>query len=121
MTATHDAFPVSITVGPSTKKEPNGAPWAFGGANSIEFVPAGSGTLTLTFDGADGLAWRALVVATPKNGGSPTTYTVASNGSSAGSIAINGFGTKWSKVTLVPSIVGTDGAAVTYSYGATLN
>jgi hypothetical protein len=121
MTATHDAFPVSVTVGPSTKKEPNEAPWAFGGANFIEFVPAGSGTLTLTFDGADGFAWRALVVATPKNGGSPTTYPVALNGTSAGSIAITGFGTKWAKVTLVPSIVGTDGAAVTYSYGATVN
>jgi hypothetical protein len=121
VTATHDAFPVSVTVGPSTKKVSNDAPWAFGGANFVELVPDGSGTLNLTFDGADGFAWRALVVATPKNGGFPTTYTVALNGASAGSIAITGFGTKWSKVTLVPSIVGTEGAAVPYSYGATLN
>ena len=119
--AEYEAYPVSVTVGPGTNKVDNRAPWALGGANFVEFVPAGSGTLTLTFDGADGFAWRAVAVATPTNGGTPTTFTISLNAGSAGSIAISGFGTKWSKVALVPSIVGTDGSAVTYSYGASVN
>jgi hypothetical protein len=110
-----------VSVGASTKKVDNAAPWAFGGANFIEFVPAGTGTLNVTFDGTDGFAWRALAIATPSNGGTPTVYSISLNSASAGSIAIGGFGTKWSKVTLVPTIVGTDGSAVTYSYGASLN
>lgn len=119
--AEHDTYPVSVVVGPSTKKVANEAPWALGGANYVEFTPAGSGTLTLTFDGADGFDWRAMAVATPKNGGAPTTFSIVLDATSAGSITITGFGTRWSKVTLVPTIVGTDGSAVTYAYGATVN
>jgi len=33
---------VSVTVGPGTNKVDNRAPWALGGANFVEFVPAGS-------------------------------------------------------------------------------
>lgn len=117
---THTSYPVSVDVGASTKKDANGAPWGLG-ANFIEFVPAGSGSLTLTFDGADGFAWRAFAVATPKNGGAPTTFAITLNGSSAGSISLNGFGTRWAKVALVPTIAGTDGSAVPFSYGATVN
>ena len=119
--AEHDTYPVSVVVGPSTKKVANEAPWALGGANYVEFTPAGSATLTLTFDGADGFDWRAMAVATPKNGGAPTTFSIVLDATSAGSITITGFGTRWSKVTLVPTIVGTDGSAVTYAYGATVN
>jgi hypothetical protein len=119
--AEHDTYPVSVAVGPSTKKVDNRAPWALGGANYVEFTPAGSGTLTLTFDGADGFAWRAVAVATPMNGGAPTTFRITLDAGSAASVAIGGFGTQWSKVTLVPSIVGTDASAVTYAYGATVN
>jgi hypothetical protein len=119
--AEYEAYPVSVTVGPSTNKVDNRAPWSLGGANFIEFTPAASGTLTLTFDGTDGFAWRAVAVATPKAGGSPTTLPISLDQGSAGSISISGFGTRWSKVTLVPSIVGTDGSAVPYSYGATVN
>ena len=118
---THTSYPVSVSVGPSTNKVSSRAPWAYGGANFVELVPAGNGTLTVTFDGTDGFAWRALAVATPKNGGAPTVYPISLNGGSAGSIAITGFGTKWSKVTLVPVIVGEEGAEVTYSYGARIN
>lgn len=118
---TFSGYPVAVSVGASTKKVANRAPWGYGGANYIEFVPAGSGTLTVTFDGTDGFAWRALAVATPKNGGTPTVYPIALNASSSGSISINGFGTKWSKVTLVPVLVGTDGVEVTYSYAASVN
>ena len=119
--AEYEAYPVSVTVGPGTKKVSNDAPWALGGANYIEFTPAGAGSLTLTFDGADGFAWRVDAVATPANGGSPTIFPVSLNAGSAGVITIPGFGTTWSKVTLVPSIVGTDGSAVPYSYGASVN
>ena len=119
--AVYEAYPVSVAVGPGTNKVDNRAPWALGGANYVEFVPAASGTLSVTFDGADGFAWRAVAVATPKNGGTPTTFTISLDAGSAGSIAISGFGTRWSKVALVPSIVGTDGSAVPYSYGASVN
>ena len=119
--ATHATYPVNVSVGPSTNKAANDAPWAFGGANYVEFVPSGNKTLNLTFDGADGFAWRALAVAIPKNGGAPTTFPITLNGASAGSISIPAFGGKWSKVVLVPSIVGTEGAEVPYSYGATVN
>jgi len=119
--AEYDTYPVSVAVGPGTKKVANDAPWALGGANYVEFTPAGSGTLTLTFDGADGFEWRAMAVATPKNGGAPTTFSIVLDANSAGSLAISGFGTRWAKVTLVPTIVGTVGSAVTYAYGATVN
>ena len=116
--ATHTSYPVVESIGPGTKKVGNGAPWAFGGSNYVEFVAGGSGTLTLTFDGTDGFEWRALAVATPKNGGTPTVYPMTLNSGSAGSLSISGFGTRWSKVTLVPSIVGMTGSEVPYSYGA---
>jgi hypothetical protein len=117
---THVTYPVSVSVEASTKKIANDAPWGLG-ANFVEFVPAGSGTLTLTFDGADGFAWRALAVATPKNGGSPTIYPITLTAGSAGSLSISGFGTRWSKVTLVPTIADREGSAVPYGYGATVN
>jgi len=119
--ATHTTYPVIESVDPSTNKVDNRAPWRLGGSNYIEFAASGSGTLNVTFDGTDGFEWRALAVAIPKNGGAPTIYTVPLNGDGAGSLSIAGFGTKWSKVTLVPSIVGTTGVEVTYSYGAVVN
>jgi hypothetical protein len=118
---THTSYPVAVSILPSTNKLPNEGPWGYGGANFIEFVPAGSGTLDLTFDGTDGFAWRAVAVATPKAGGSPSILPISLNGASAGSLSISGFGTRWAKVTLVPTIVGTTGVEVPYSYGATVN
>ena len=117
--ATYDRYPVAQAIGASTNKVANVAPWAYGGANYIEFLPSSNGTLTVTFDGADGFAWRAFAVATPKTGGAPSVYPITLDAGNAGSIAINGFGTRWSRVTLVPAIVGTDGSEVPYSYGAT--
>ena len=60
--AAHSAYPVSVQVQSSTNKVANRAPWGLG-ANFVEFHPAGGTSLTLTFDGADGYAWRAMVVA----------------------------------------------------------
>jgi hypothetical protein len=110
-----------VSVDPSTNRVDNRAPWAFGGSNYIEFVPSGSGTLNVSFNGADGFMWRAIAVAYPKNGGATATFAISLNGASAGSIAISNFGNKWSRVVLVPSIVGTEGSAVPYSYGAVVN
>src|SRR5215208_6559546 len=62
-------------------------------------------------DDADGFAWRALAIATPKTGGMPTVYPISLDWSSAGSISIPSFGTMWPKIMLVPTIVGTEGSA----------
>ena len=117
--ATHDAYPVSVSVPASTNKVANRAPWGLG-ANFIEFVPATPGDLTLTFDGTDGFAWRALVVATPANGRAPALVaSVALDGSSAGAYTVPGFGTRYSKVTLIPVIADRAGVGVPFAYGAT--
>ena len=61
------------------------------------------------------------MVLTPANGqGSGSTATLTLDGGSAGSAAITGFGTRWSRVTLVPTIAGTAGAQVPFTYGAAL-
>ena len=117
--ATHTTYPVSVAIDPSTNKVNNRAPYGLG-ANFIEFIPASAGALRLVVDGTDGYAWRAFAVATPKNGGATTTFPIALDTGSAGSISITGFGTRWSKVALVVTIAGTDGVALPYSYRATI-
>ena len=118
--ATHSSYPVEVSVTASTKKVANLAPWGLG-ANFVEFVPGGArGTLTLTFDGADGFAWRALVALTPSSGGGSNVVPVTLSSGSAGSISISGFGTRWSKATLMPTIADANGAAVPFTYGATI-
>jgi hypothetical protein len=119
--ARHDSYPVASSVEASTKKAPNGAPWGLG-ANFIEFLPSGGGgTLSLSFDGANGAAWRAFVALTPASGGgTPSVLPVTLNAGGAGTFEIAGFGTRWSKATLMPTVAGEEGAAVPFSYGATL-
>ena len=118
--ATHTTYPVSVTVSASTNKEANGAPWGLG-ANFIVFE-AGSarGTLRVTFDGEDGAAWQALAVLTPARGGAPSVVSLSLNDVKAGSTSISGFGSRWSRVTLVPTVADNAGAEVPFSYGATL-
>lgn len=116
--AAHSAYPVSVQVQPSTNKGANRAPWGLG-ANFVEFYPADGASLTLTFDGMDGFAWRAMVVATPARGGSsPTVWEIPLNGSSAGTLTVTGFGTKWGVVTLIPTIVERAGSEVPFAYTA---
>ena len=115
--ATHDSYPVAVSVGPSTHKVANRAPWGLG-ANFVEFAPPTSGTLTLTFDGTDGFAWRVYAIATPRAGGRDTVIPIILNSASSGGVTINGMGSRWSKVTLVPTIADQPGAAVPYSYTA---
>jgi hypothetical protein len=118
ITAAYDSYPVDVQVPASTNKTLNRAPWGLG-ENFVEFNASQSGTLRLTFDGTDGFVWRAFIVATPKNGGgAPSVTEITLNGGSAGSVNVSGFGTRWSKVTLVPTIADPGGAEVTYSYTA---
>ncbi|HEY0304795.1 MAG TPA: MXAN_6640 family putative metalloprotease, partial [Longimicrobiales bacterium] len=113
--ATHTSYPVNVTVDPSTNKAANRAPWGLG-SNFVEFAATQTGTITISFNGTDGFAWRAYIVATPKAGGPNTIYPITLDGGSAGSIAIANLGNRWSKVTLVPTIADTPGSEVPYSY-----
>lgn len=118
--ATHTTYPVNEYVAPSTNKVANRAPWGLG-ANFIDFMPAGAGTITLSFDGMDGYAWRAYAVATPAGGGPPVITEIPLDAASAGSISINGFGTRFAKIALAPTIAGREGVAVPYGYGASVS
>jgi Family of unknown function (DUF6055) len=118
--ATHTSYPVSVTVPASTNQDANRAPWGLG-ANFIVFEAGSSkGTLGVTFDGEDGAEWQALAVLTPARGGAPSVVALSLNSAKAGSASISGFGTRWSRVTLVPTIADNTGAEVPFSYGATL-
>jgi len=116
--AAHFTYPVSVQVQPSTNKVANRAPWGLG-ANFVEFYPDRSSSLTLTFDGADRNAWRAMVVAMPAKGSSsPSIWEIPLDGGSAGTLTVTGFGTKWALVTLVPTIVDRAGSEVPFAYTA---
>jgi hypothetical protein len=118
--ATHTSYPVSVSVPPSSNKAANLAPWGLG-ANFIQF-DAGSagGTLRVTFDGQDGPIWRAVLVLTPVRGGSSSVVPLTLGAGGAGSVSITGFGSRYSRVTLVPTIAGEAGAAVPFGYTASL-
>lgn len=111
--AIYASYPVSATVPASTNKEPNRAPWGLG-ANFIQFDAASAkGTLRVSFDGADGVAWRALVVLTPASGqAGASVAALPLDAGGAGSVSIPGFGSRWSRATLLPTIAGTAGAEV---------
>jgi hypothetical protein len=105
---------------PYGNREPNRAPWGLG-ANFVDFTNA-SGSLTMTVDGTDSFAWRAYVVATPAKGDKAVSILpIVLDGGSAGSITVDGMGSRWSKLTLVVTIADRAGAAVPYSYGATVS
>jgi hypothetical protein len=118
--AVHSTYPVNVTVPASTNKEANRAPWGLG-ANFVEFIPSTNGDLTITFDGADGFAWRAWIIATSARGNWTVTDTpVTLDAGSSGSVTVPDFGTRWSKVTLVPTIANSDGREVPYNYTASV-
>lgn len=117
--ATYSSYPVSVVVPASTNKEPNRAPYGLG-ANFIDFTNA-SGSLTVSFDGTDDFAWRAYVIATPAGGGKTSVLPISLDGGSAGSITVEGMGTRWSKLTLAVTIADRAGVAVPYSYGAAVS
>jgi hypothetical protein len=119
--ATHVNYPVAVTVSGSTNKEANLAPWGLG-ANFVEFESgSSSGTLTLSFDGTGESAWRVLVALTPRAGqGAATVVPMTIGDGATGSLEVRGFGTKWSKAVLMPTIVENAGSEVPYAYGAVL-
>ncbi|MGH7703279.1 MAG: MXAN_6640 family putative metalloprotease, partial [Gemmatimonadales bacterium] len=119
--ASYASYPVAVEVPPSSNKTPNRAPSGLG-ANFVDFLPGPSGTLTVSFDGADGYSWRAFAVMTPAKGQSgPPVLPLVLDGGSAGSIKITGFGTRWAKVTLVATIADRGGIEVPYAYGASVD
>jgi hypothetical protein len=115
--ATHSTYPVGVAVSASTNREPNRAPWGLG-ANFVDFTDA-SGAITVTFDGADGFAWRAFVIATSANG-KTSILPISLDGGSAGSITVDGMGGRWTKLTLAVTIADRQGVAVPFSYGASV-
>jgi hypothetical protein len=118
--AQHASYPLNVTVPASTNQVANRAPWGLG-ANFIEFLPDGSGSLVVTFDGADGFAWRGFVIATPARGGSAASQTpVVLDSGSSGTVTVRDFGSRWSKVTLVATIADRPGSEVPYSYSASI-
>jgi len=116
--AIHTTYPVAVNVPASKGNVINRAPWGLG-ANFIEFRAAGSGDLVLGFDGTDGFAWRAFAVATGK--GPAQIIEIALDAGSSGSVTVSGFGTRWSKVALVPTIADRPGAEVPFAYTAGIN
>jgi hypothetical protein len=119
ISATHNSYPVNVSVVPSTNRVPNRAPWGLG-SNYVDFLGTASGKLALSFDGTDGYAWRAYAIATRANG-LTTVITIDLDGASAGSVEVGGFGSRWVKVTLVATIADQPGAEVPYSYAASVN
>jgi hypothetical protein len=118
--ATHTSYPVDVRVPASTNREANLAPWGLG-ANFIRFE-AGSakGTLRVTFDGDDGPPWRAVLILEPKAGGAASVVPMTLGAGAAGAVSVSAFGTRWSRATLAPTIAGTVGAEVPFSYGAAI-
>jgi hypothetical protein len=116
--ATHSSYPVSVSVPASTNRESNRAPYGLG-ANFVDFTNA-SGSVTVSFDGTDGFAWRAYVLASAP-GGRSSILPLALDGGSAGSLTVDGMGTRWSKATLVVTIADRAGIAVPYAYGAVMS
>jgi len=115
---THTSYPVNEVIPTATKQTANGAPYGLG-SNYIEFTPgSSSGSLTLTFDGADDYAWRAEAIV--YGNGAPTIVPISLNKGSAGSVVVSGFGKQVTRVLLAATIADRDGIQVPYSYGATV-
>ena len=114
----HASYPVSVSVPASTRKLSNGAPSGLG-SNFIEFTPgSATGDLTVTFDGADGAAWRAYALVTGRSGTS--TLPIALDAGSAGSVVVRDFGRQATRVVLAVTIADRAGVQVPFSYGAAL-
>ena len=114
----HGSYPVNVEIPAATKQTSNGAPYGLG-SNYVEFTPGNtSGALTLTFDGADGHAWRASAIVYGR--GAPSIVPISLDGNSAGSVEITGFGKQSTRVLLAVTIADRAGVQVPYSYGASV-
>jgi Family of unknown function (DUF6055) len=118
--ATHSSYPVSVAIPDATKQVGNGAPYGLG-ANFVEFTPGTtSGSLTISFDGTDGFAWRVSAIVYGSKG-TPTVVPMSLDGSSAGSLVVSGFGSKATRVLLAATIADRPGVLVPYTYSATVD
>jgi hypothetical protein len=116
--ASHASYPVSVSIPAATRQVANGAPYGLG-ANFIEFTPgSASGDLVLSFDGADGYAWRVSAVVSGRSG--TTVIPIVLDGGAAGSAVVAGFGKQATRVVLSATIADRAGAQVPYTYGATV-
>jgi hypothetical protein len=67
--------------------------------------------------GTGKVAGRVLVAGTPASRGSPTVVPMTLH-AGAGTLDVSGFGTRWSKAVLMPTIADVAGSAVPYAYAA---
>jgi hypothetical protein len=115
---THATYPVSVAIPAPAKQDPNGAPYGLG-SNYVEFVPgSASASLTLTFDGTDGFAWRASAIV--YGNGPPSVVPITLGGGASGSVVVNGFGNQVTRVLLAVTIADREGVQVPFSYGASV-
>jgi hypothetical protein len=95
------------------------------GANYLLFLPT-DGTehnLTLTFDGQDDILWGAMVVKLIKDGGYEAVEMTLSSGDESGCLSLSGFGSFYSGLYLIPSVLADSSfpiAGSSYTYSATL-
>jgi hypothetical protein len=116
--ASHASYPVSVAIPAATRQVANGAPYGLG-ANYVEFTPGGAaGDLVLSFDGADGFAWRVSAIVSARSG--TTVIPIVLDAGSAGSAVVPGFGKQATKVVLSATIADRAGVQVPFSYGATV-
>ena len=116
--ASHSSYPVGVTIPDATKQIANGAPYGLG-ANYIEFTPgSASGELRLSFDGADGYAWRVSAIVTNRSG--TTVVPMTLDGGSSGTLLVPGFGQKAGRVVLSATIADQARVQVPYTYGASI-
>ncbi len=115
--ASHNMYPVDVSLAEATKQAGNGAPYGLG-ANYVEFTPGTqSGDLTLSFDGTDGYAWRVSAIVYGSGSGPVVTPMVLDAGS-AGTFVVRGFGSQATRVLLSATIADRSGVQVPYRYGA---
>jgi Family of unknown function (DUF6055) len=117
--ASHDSYPVSVTIPDATKQVGNGAPYGLG-ANYVELLPGtATGDLSVAFDGENGYAWRVSAIVSGRSG--TTVIPMPLDGGSAGTLLIRSFGQKATRVLLAATIADRPGVQVPFSYGATVS
>lgn len=91
-------------------------------SNYIQFSAPNSSdnTLTIAVDGPDGVSFAANIVKETSTGTKTEDSISLSGSSNAGNVTVSGFGSSFSKVTLVAANASTS-TGVSYSYGATID
>ncbi|MCC6543410.1 MAG: hypothetical protein IT392_02775 [Nitrospirae bacterium] len=118
VTKEHKEYPVASSVSSSS------APHELG-ANYIHFLPPGNDNkrLTIQFDGSDGINWAAMLVKVRSDGeGFERDDLAIDQTHKSGCLSMDGFGSDYSEVFLVSSVLIDPGLTETapYSYKAAL-